>query len=290
MKIKELFEGLNEALVMGKYHDKPLKDNDTLRVYHGCSVETAYVAVTRGLTGGVRVDRTYSYENNNNPKGLFVTPHMRVAKEFGVVILEFHTKIRDLEAPVWPSGGYTGQGQMSSYFSDDDDRTRAALQQRLKLSDHEYDYVRDSDRPDVAYWMLAVGESQALFKGGLNRNSIRSVWIRENPRNSSSPFKRMTPRDFIALHKQEGIPEMNGRPHTTEDLRTSSQYKNASTKLIKPRDVVSGEEFIRILNRKFPHLDRDELVDIVQTNNDYIRRFVWSDQQYNTIHRDVMRM
>ena len=103
--MKSFQEYLVEVKIIGRgIPKKPLSDSDTIRVYHGAyDLGTVVQALKYGLTGDIRADRRYSYEANNNPRGLFVTPDLDVAKEFGPYIIEFHTRVSDLEAPVWPA-------------------------------------------------------------------------------------------------------------------------------------------------------------------------------------------
>ena len=78
--------------------------------FHGFhDVSEALTAAKHGLSGAEKADRRYSYEFSNNPKGLFVTMSLDVAKEFtSKVIMEFVAREDQLEAPVWPGGGLHG--------------------------------------------------------------------------------------------------------------------------------------------------------------------------------------
>jgi hypothetical protein len=152
MKISTLFESLlNEVYVIPKNDagTQPLRDNDTIRVYHGTSdFETVFTAVTRGISGDRPVARRYSYESNNNPRGLFVSPDMKTVKDFGDYVLEFHTRVSDLESPVWPNGTFTVQGQMSGIFHDQAERELERLRVRGIYTNDDLDVIRNSDRPE----------------------------------------------------------------------------------------------------------------------------------------------
>jgi hypothetical protein len=110
--------------------EEPLKDNDTIRVYHGFNdFDDAIIAVKYGLSGKEKARRIYSYEANNNPYGLFVTLDFEKAKDFShprkdgtVVVFELNVKVSDLEAPVWPGGAFTTPGQYSQYWEDEEER------------------------------------------------------------------------------------------------------------------------------------------------------------------------
>lgn len=87
-------------------NQEPIKNGESIRVFHGCDLETALNTAINGLSGQVKVPRTYSYENGMNPKGLFVTTDFKKAKYFAydvdtMVIMEFTVKSDDLDTPVW---------------------------------------------------------------------------------------------------------------------------------------------------------------------------------------------
>lgn len=274
---------IEEAVIIGINHDKPIKDTDTIRVYHGAyDALTVYQAVTKGISASRPAARRYSYEMNNNPIGLFVTPDLKTAKEFGDTVMEFHVRVRDLQAPVWPSGSFTVQGQMAQMFRSDDEREQERLRRRLQFSKSEFDFVRKSDRPEVAASLLLMGERQALFVGDLNPNSIRAVWISPNTDIMASvqDFKRISRREFIKLYEESQIGYGEKVPFDIE------------MKPIKPRDDVSGEEFIDavLASGNTPRdLTREEIAKIFVNNPDAINDFTWNDRQANRIRADLKR-
>lgn len=283
MRIEEIFE----ATVIGNNHSEPLKDSDTIRVYHGTSDPNFLLtAVTKGLSGGMRANRRYSYEANNNPKGLFVTPDLKTAKDFGSYIIEFHTRVRDLESPVWPNGTFTGQGQMSGVFGDDADRERERIRQRMNWSESEFEFVRNSSRPEVAAMLLVSGERQALFTGDLNRNSIRAVWVSSDPTRINQPYERLHPRELLKRVKDEGLMDRFGSRVGGVD-KESEIFKNINGKLVQPRDDVSFEDLVMAVKRKRPFVDEETIRNVLRDNEDYIRRYVWSDRQFNQVIRTM---
>jgi len=272
---------LTEAVIIGRDFSEPLSDSDTIRVYHGArDALTVYQAVTRGISGSRRAFRTYSYENNN-PKGLFVTPDLRTAKEFGHTVIEFHTKVSDLEAPVWPGGKYTVQGEMSQMFNSDDEREQKRLQDRMNLSNSEFEYVRNSDRPELALWLISAGERQALFRGDLNPNSIRAIWVSPdtNIMTSVQDFQRISPREFINLYD-------NQEYGYGDDI--SGEIKRIP---IDPRDTPSGDEFMDAIIRKNPRLGltKEKLAAIILNNDFFIEQYTWNDRQADRIMNDLER-
>lgn len=117
MKIFDIINEEHFNLSQNEEPTKPFKNDDTITVYHGFrDIDDAILTAKHGTSGALRASRVYSYENDNNPKGLFVTPNLKTAKEFGLTIIEFDARFDELEPPVWPSGSYTGYGQYSQYW------------------------------------------------------------------------------------------------------------------------------------------------------------------------------
>ena len=124
MKLRKLInEELNSFLDEVKYINpkdyenyKPIKDSDTIRVYHGFySFNDVQKVLSTGLSGKEKARRIYSYESGNNPNGLFVSVDFKVASKFATsgVVIEFSTKVFDLEAPIWVDGrSYFVQGEI----------------------------------------------------------------------------------------------------------------------------------------------------------------------------------
>lgn len=290
MRIHEITEAVVVPAKTSKTLPAALSDSDTVRVYHGAnSIETIVLALTRGLTGDMRIYRRYSYENNNNPKGLFVTPDLDTAKEFGDYILEFHARVADLEAPVWPSGKFTVQGQNAEYFKSDSDREAARHAARELASRDSTDFVKLSSRPELAQLFLTGGERQALFTGNLNANSIRAVWISSDPTDVRSTFIRMSPAEFLKKYKARKINTRYGSVADPDDAK-SDFYWNQTDKLVKPRDTVSADRLIAAVMREYPHLDREEVIDILKNNPDYLDRFLWSDSQKSEVSKQLQSL
>lgn len=166
----------------------PLKKGDTVRLFHGFREARDAVRLARnGLSGASRVGRVYSYESDNNPKGLFVTLSRRVADNFvgsypPRTMVEFNAKVEDLDAPVWPNGSYTVQGQMAAYWGHGHEgvRKRRAQQKNLRQDSKVAEpHIRDSDDPAVASTLFFDPEMQALFVGHLNPSDITCFWVEE---------------------------------------------------------------------------------------------------------------
>lgn len=44
------------------FNQEPLKNNETIRVYHGCNLQTELNTAIKGISGKQWTPRTYSYE------------------------------------------------------------------------------------------------------------------------------------------------------------------------------------------------------------------------------------
>ena len=176
-----------------------LKKNDIIRLFHGFrDLEDAIAACRYGLSGKSRVGRAYSYEADNNPQGLFVTTDPKKASEFGAWVIEFHANMNELEAPVWPGGSYTVQGQMAQYFGNKAKREEERMNARQKAVDKNVPPISQSERPELANTLFGFGESQALFIGHLNPNRIARVWLRNN---QNGQLTKVSREEFLKRNK-----------------------------------------------------------------------------------------
>ena len=164
--------------------EQPLKDNDTIRVFHGFNkIDDAIHTIKYGLSGKQKAKRIYSYESGNNPNGLFVSINFNIAEKFAhsKIIIEFTTKIADLEAPFWVGGrNYFIQGEYTKSFKDMSEREQQQLINRQSASQSPYTSISKSDRPELAQTIFDNPEQQALYVGNLNPNMIKRVWIKQN--------------------------------------------------------------------------------------------------------------
>lgn len=185
---------------------QPISDSEVIRVYHGFNKWEDVEKVLRdGLSGKQRAKRIYSYESGNNPKGLFVSVDFDVIKRAGFahsgVIIEFSTKVSDLEAPVWVGGrSYFIAGEYASSFKDLDEREQQRLINRQKAGESPYDYISKSDRPELADVIFDNPERQALYIGDLDPNMIKNVWYNEalhKERRTNGQWKKMKRKEFL---------------------------------------------------------------------------------------------
>ncbi|PZR79769.1 MAG: hypothetical protein DI537_40635, partial [Stutzerimonas stutzeri] len=188
---------------------QPMKSGDRVKVYHGFrDFPHAVELAKHGLSGRVRAARVYSYEADNNPYGLFVTISRKVAQEFvgayGVQsIVEFNASLNDLEAPVWPGGSYTVQGQYSQYFGHGA-AGRAARRERTRAANAEIEpeitdkpHISGSDNKLLSYMLTNSREHQALFVGHLDPHAITAWWVRADYRDE---WERISPEEFISRY------------------------------------------------------------------------------------------
>lgn len=282
----ESYERLNEVRVITRKESEPLKDTDSILVYHGTSsTELVKQWITKGLTGDTKANRTYSYEFNNNPKGLFVTPDLDTAKEFGTLIIEFHASVSDLESPVWPNGTFTGQGQMSGRFDSEEEREEERQRIRKQHNQSEDDVIKNSDRPELAVILISGGERQALFIGDLNPHFVKAVWIKDEPDKSKSTYTRFSPKEFIRLLKQDKLSNFRyNRGGLSDDDKNDL--------VINPREFLSGEEFIQRIINSYPErmrqtLTHEKVKSIFTKEPMSLRKEVWSDRQFKHYKKEL---
>lgn len=251
MKIRDLLSEAHHAYDNPSVLDtkfQPLKAGDTVRVYHGFrDLPDAVDACTHGMTGKERVARVYSYESDNNPKGIFVTLSFKTAAEFGGTIIEFVARSEELEAPVWPGGGYTVQGQYSQYFGHGA-KGRAARNARRKAAraETEADFARRSDPENwghvtgsddmlTANMLLNSHEYQALFIGDLAPNRIVAVYTRDQ-NTVNSPYTRHTVEEFLS---------------DKDTNKTTNRDRRVQDRVLGPEEKFDGNLFIERLTAKF---------------------------------------
>lgn len=182
-----------------------LQSGDTFTMYHGFrDMEHAVRAVRQGLTGRQRISRTYSYENNNNPYGLFVTLDFKKATEFGQTVIEFIARLEELEAPVWPGNSYTVQGQMAQYFDNDLRANRANRRARRQELNREIadknnidPMIQQSSQSWRDYLLIDSYENQSLFVGHLDPKRITRVWHNPHRTINLKDYQEMTPKEFL---------------------------------------------------------------------------------------------
>lgn len=227
---------------------QPIRKGDQLRVFHGFnSLDDAVRAASKGLSGRYRADRRYSYESDNNPYGVFVTLSLKKAQEFvspvqDQAIMEFTARTEDLEAPVWPGGGYTVQGGYAQYFGHGREGRRKRMDRRKAAEKEAEDFVRtrphlkhvaDSDSKYLARMLTYSEEYQALFVGDLSPSQIDAFWVRPKGAAYNAPLERLTPEQFLDRYKNHKVDHPN--PHDSAGPRWTA---------FQPGDEFDPERFI----------------------------------------------
>lgn len=252
-------------------YNVPLKDSDIIRVYHGFyDPHIAMQFCLHGASGKEYANRIYSFESDNNPYGLFVSADLQTSKSFArpvdqiSIIIEFHAKVNELEAPVWPDGNYTVQGGMSSYWKGDNTKDKMKSREIGRLvsrqnsirraNNKDAEFVKLSDRPELAQSLFLSSEYQALFTGDLNPNMIRSIWVAEgNIDPKYNTFKRMSRKEFIKSYYKK------------LKMTYSSSYQQASkdksNKLYLPNENWGGfDDFlVRFMKKNKYNLNIDTI-------------------------------
>lgn len=232
-------------------HDyQPLNHGDTMTVFHGFyRIDDAVKIAKQGFSGRVKADRVYSYELRNNPYGLFVSPELNIAKRFAKgnvrVIIEFVASYNELEAPVWPEGGYAVQGDYAKTFPSRHERFKAKKDAQYDIEADETmpEWVKLSDDKHLAALLMTGGESQALFIGHLNPDDINYFYVVEDNDNHI----KLSPSEFLEKYYE--------------------QYKPSEKreKLFNPNDDFDSAKFIDGLSkevRKTPEHTYDTVKDI----------------------------
>ncbi len=277
------------------YNQEPIKNNDRIRVYHGCTLKTALDWALHGTSGREWHPRTYSYENGMNPLGIFVTVDFEKAKDFGydnecTCIVEFTANASDLESPVWNgSDSYFGQGTNPQPFKNKEERNTQKAKydadarnikddfywdpQDKKQKTISYDYIRQSDKPSMARNIFDNPEHQALFMGNLNPNMIKRIWInqREEGKNYVS-----TDKAYIPLTVKEFVKKYKDHEFYVDGSYGDEKRKLTTNKVYKPNEDFKGwQDFIK----RDKWLSRNEkyaqkFLNDIESGNNYFKQRV----------------
>ena len=256
------------------YEDKPLKNTDVIKVYHGFnSIDDALIVARQGLSGksNSAKHKIYSYETGNNPYGLFVSVNFDVIKRnfaHGGVIMEFSAKVSDLEAPVWKGqGSYFTQGQYTQSFKDREDRETARQEYRAKIlkdyGDGSLDSVLQSDRPELAALLYDSPEKQAIFIGDLNPNMINLIWVHENIINNritTGSFKPMKRVEFLNKYKDTKIGKYQQEKHERRDTKLfypNDDFNLDKLNVMNPERMNNPEYYIPKLKKIINDFDNE---------------------------------
>ena len=227
MNFRQWLIEAQREMTYGTHPDEidPIQQGEQFRVFHGFrSIADALNIAKNGTSGKLRVPRVYSYEGENNPKGLFVSLDLKkVASEFAGgythgAVMEFTVNEADLEPPTWPGGSYTVQGQMAPYFYQDPRGARVGRVAKKKEDEEDarksqFASVSQSNRPGLARTLFG-SEMQALFVGDLNPESITRFWIQEpedgvDYRRVNSEWKPLSREEFLQKFDQPNFQSTN---------------------------------------------------------------------------------
>lgn len=248
----------------------PLLDGDTVTVYHGFRDFVHAVSLARhGLSGKCRVPRVYSYESDNNPCGLFVTLSKKTAAEFvgaydNQAMVELRANVGDLEAPVWPGGSYTVQGQYSQYFGHGPAGRSARNQRRVAAGQEidkevendpeRLDHVAKSDNRLLAYMLTNSREHQALFVGHLNPSEIVCWHVRPKDSYNDDAWEKISNEEFLSRYA---------------DVKISKDDK-ADMRVFLPDEDFDGEQMIERIAKRHAGGNIETVRSFVKSVRDYI--------------------
>lgn len=238
---------------MQAFSQEPIKDTDKIRVYHGTDLKNAVLIAKEGVSGQQWTPRKHSYEAGMNPIGLFVSTDFYKVTEFAnpfdggkdknaAVIIEFTAKASDLDTPVWNGQGtYFGQYSNPQPFRNKEERDSQRQKYHDDASNHEWDYVRNSDNPAMAKNIFYNNEHQALFLGNLDPNMIKRFWVKKYEEYIAVGEKR-----YIPMTRQQFLKEYGGTGFYSgyKDRKTGKDVYNPliSRKIYRPNDNFTGFE------------------------------------------------
>lgn len=219
------------------YYQDPIKNEETLRVFHGCdNLSDALIFAKYGTSGKERHARKYSYEMGMNPAGIFVTTDFKIAAEkfsyghVANVVIEFSAKVTDLDTPVWNnSGSYFGQGSNPQPFRDRNERETQKQSYNDEASKSDETRISQSDNKALAQMIFANNEHQALYSGDLNPNMIKRFWVK----NKETKYRwiKLNRAEFLKKFSEEEISD-----------NVNDSHNNPEYKLYKPNDDYNGFE------------------------------------------------
>ncbi len=195
-----------------------IKNDDKIRVFHGCSLKTAVDWAINGTSGKEKHPRRYSHENGMNPLGIFVTVDFERAKMFGEndgyrCVVEFTASASDLESPVW-----NGDEDSEEPFANKEERDlqkQKDIDKAMNIKDDKYwnpqknryepisnDYIRKSDKPSLAMKIFKNTERLGLFMGNIAPNQIKRIWVSQNNEetghiDTNKAYVPLTPKQFL---------------------------------------------------------------------------------------------
>jgi len=291
-----LFQSLTEARrhYSKKYaeDEDPIKEDDVLTVYHGFNkLDDALVTAKFGLSGKVRARRIYSYESGNNPKGLFVSIDIENIKRGGFsggVIIEFATKVKDLDAPTWVGGrSYFVQGEYTKSFKDEDERKQQQLANRERASKSDVPAISQSDRPELAETLFQNAEKQALYTGDLNPNMIRAFWVNDTllkERRIDGSWERISPRQFMKkYYTKENTEE---KYVGDQSPRKSDRHNEAEGKMFLPNEDYDEGKIQKWIASRYKNIKPELLKELIEDfmkeiktpGNRYLDQYLWPKQ------------
>ncbi len=170
-----------------------LTPGDVISVFHGTSWDDAYQFALNGLDATVHKYRKYPHTVNNEQVfiGLYVSPGMQTAREFGHVVIKFKTKVDNLQS-VYPGTEEQERASLAkgNYFTKS---TRPEVTDRLVNSYRGWDSRKGG---------YAGREQQARFVGIISPRAIERIYI--TPDNCNSPMISLSREEFLQYCVENG--------------------------------------------------------------------------------------
>lgn len=214
-----------------------LNSGDVISVFHGTDFNNAYEFALNGFDATVRKGRTYPHtvDGKQVDVGLYVSPGMQTAREFGPVVIKFKTDVKNLQA-VFP--GMEDQERESlnkgGYFTKS---SRPEVTDRLVN-----DFGNGWDSRKGGY---AGREQQARFVGIVSPRAIERIYLR--PPKWKAPMTSMSREEFLQYCEASGY-----------------KPKHSYKKPIEPQETFTSlDEFVkafsseRAKNSKIPNTEQE---------------------------------
>lgn len=266
---------------------EPIRNNERIRVFHGCDLKTAVTFAKQGLSGKQRHPRKYSYENGMNPIGLFVSTDFETVKEFSnpfnggknkkaSVIIEFTANSNDLDTPVWNNAStYFGQGSNPIPFRNKDERDRQKRDYNSEARNSEFKHIKDSDNPAMAKNIFLNREHQALFIGDLSPNMIKRFWVKKYDNSNSAIDKQYIPMKLGQFIKEFGNEEFYDHNRSTFNSRYYGKIDGGDKLFLPNENFTSLEDMairkIRTFSKRNPKLYKNSVKRFNGNEREYIK-------------------
>lgn len=221
---------------------KNLQPDTVVPVFHGSDHNYIYSFCLNGIDARQPVNRLYPHyikvggKNHVVNRGLFVSPELATALDFGRAVIKFKILAKNLFPPF----------PLPAIMRSDNERLKKIYP--------------NSFNPALSQWMLSQvnnkggqwndnkgGERQALFRGVLSPRAIEKVYI--------SDYLKDGTFDRGVAGKYKWSIDRSGYLNWYENVFGTKNTPDKS--MFEPQENISVEEFFTRINNKYKQLSRD---------------------------------